>query len=258
MAFGYDVRVNDHDGSYTLVRHGQTSRGVAELTLVLGLLALVATAMLTILVAQSDDLAPLPFVFLFLSGIPLSLAAHGFGWERACGSMLVSQPRRLEIESSPPCLRIGRQTTPLGDVVRLVIQQVPIAKEEVGETEYRFVVAIILRWQVIELTFDDPASARDVARELVGRLGVGEPVLGMRPMFRAYGLLLVIPILLGISAPLAVGVWAFVRDTINWQTTLLSIGAVLLANVGVFLLTWWWGKLGARTYLEKEYGVWLP
>jgi hypothetical protein len=252
MANGYDAEANGRDGSWAVVRRGQGPRDKAVVLLVAGLVGLVAAVALTPVVAESDGVV-LSFVILLLGGISLSVAAHSFGWERARGSRLINQPRRVAVEQ--PYLRVGRWSIPVGEVVRLEIQQVPIAREHVGDPPHAYLVGIVLRSQVIEMLFDDPESARSVALEFVARLGVGEPVIGARPMFRGYGALLALPIILGVFAMVASGIWMLTLEARHWETALLSAGGVILANVGVFLLTWWWGGPAARSYLETEYGV---
>lgn len=255
VGLGYEDLPGESDDSYVLVRRGRSSTRKAEVALLLGLFGSFATVVLAPGFAGAQtDVAAVPFILLVFSGMALTIGAFGFGWARARRSRLIEQPRRIAIERGPgqPYLQIGRRTLPTSEVVRIEVHEVPVAHDD-GRVEHRYVVGIVLRSQVVELGFDSASAAQSVALTLAARLGVAEPVVRLRPLFRGYGFVLALPIMLGISAPVASGVWMFTLDSSRWQATLFPIGAVLLANLVVFLLTWLLGRPAVRSYLAKEY-----
>ena len=247
MSLGYDAEA--HDATWALVRRGRGPRGKAELTLGFGLAGLV----LTIVFAPMMGGSPITGTFLMLSAALLTVAAHLFGWERACAIVRVGDPARIEIELDPKGLRIGQRWSAGNQVVGVELHKVPMGSGRSGGATYHYVVGIVLRWQVIELTFGDLESAQIIAAELGNRLGVGEVIVRSRAMIRGYGFLLALPIFLAGFAESAAGVW------IMWLgltplTVLLPVGVVVLSNIAAFLLTWWWGSSAGKRYRESEYG----
>ncbi len=247
----------DRIGETPLVlrRRGASPRRFSEWLLVLGVAMLAGSLALV-----GGELGSLSFTLMWMGGMFACIGAHSIGTLDATAALIVQQPRQVEVAPTPRGCTVlaARVLLPGEDVRRIELHAVPVADRH-GRVDHqgRFVVAIVARTRVVELSFlggeEEARAVADAVREHLPHLtGV---VTRQRPNFRVYSIgggLVIIGAVVAVT--LCCG-WAMLLRAHDVVTMLPPLGVVSFVVIALYLAPRWLAPDAIRQMVEVEYGI---
>lgn len=240
---------------------GPSSFGV--LLIVGGLLVTVGGALFAIGPGQYVDARDFMTTLAFVFGGGASLVG-GFllGLQHGGRPTVITQPGELAIDepgAEDRRVHVDSRSFPIDEVQRIEIQRMRLVHhnvESASTTEHIvYFVAIVLRRNVVELSFRDADEAARHANDLAERLGKPVPETRGRPNPAAIGLLgvaVIVCAIVGLMFTATFGLSFHAREPVEFVRYAAYVAAF---TPGTYLLSRGARKLTLRAWVRSVYGM---